>query len=256
VSIARSDPLLPSSSYSFGQQASPTQNSVFVLADTICCVVGAADRSPAYTNIIDALAKFTTNRATHVNILAADRPARALIKHAATASPVATGRATVIVRCTAPRILTALIEKITRLVRTAANAIADIIIWAAGSIYAQTRAAIAVDIATGVAARDAADAGHGGGVAVVRAAVSVAGASARNCVAASAVDTGLAPGAGSPTAADASVTAAAGVAMAAIAIGTTLGARSVAAIGCRPRTAGGGRGAVAVAAGVSHTADR
>jgi hypothetical protein len=89
-----------------------------------------------HTNIIDALAKFTTNRATHVNILAADRPARASIKHAATASSVATGRATVIVRCTAPPILTALIEKITRLVRTAANAIADIIIWAARSVDA------------------------------------------------------------------------------------------------------------------------
>jgi hypothetical protein len=98
-----------------------------------------------------------------VNILAADRPARAraFIQHAGTAGPVATGRATVIVRCTAPPILTALTVK-TRLVRTAANAIADII--AAGSIYAQTRAAIDVAIA-GVAARNTANTGVTGCIA-------------------------------------------------------------------------------------------
>jgi hypothetical protein len=58
------------------------------------------------------------------------------------------------------------------------------------------------------------------------------------------------------TAADTGVIAGAGVAVSAIAIGTTLGARAAAAIGCGPRTAGGGRGAVAVVLAVSDTTDR
>ena len=57
------------------------------------------------------------------------------------------------------------------------------------------------------------------------------------------------------TTADAGVIAPAGVAMGAVAVGATLVAGSVAAVLARS-TAGGSRGAVAVAAGVSHTADR
>jgi hypothetical protein len=68
-------------------------------------------------------------------------------------------------------------------------------------------------------------------------------------------DTGSTPGAADSTAADTGVAAAAGISVGAVAIGATLAAGPTAAV-LTGGTAGCSRGTVAVAAGVSHTADR
>ena len=60
-----------------------------------------------YAHTAYALAIFTTHGATHVNVLAAGSPVQAYIRKAATAGPAATDRATLIVRRTGPRSITA-----------------------------------------------------------------------------------------------------------------------------------------------------
>jgi len=125
-----------------------------------------------------------------------------------------------------------------------------------GRTAARARAAVAACIATGVAARDTAFAGHGGGVAHARAAVGVARASAVVCDATGAVTTRLACGArASSGAADAGVIAAAGVAVGALAVAATLVTGSIAAVLEVTGAAHRGR-AGAVATRIPDTADR
>ena len=73
--------------------------------------------------------------------------------------------------------------------------------------------------------------------------------------AARSVETGIAPRASSPTPADTGVIAAAGVAIGAVGIGATLAAGPTATV-LAGGAAGGDRRTVAVATGISHTADR
>ena len=128
-----------------------------------------------------------------------------------------------------------------------------------------------------VAAHNARNACHARGVASLRTAVGVAGARAVVCDTAGAAVAGLSTGAAGvaadltvratrstetgsgsgtpgPAAADTGVTTTAGITVRAITVGATLAAGPTATV-LAGGTAGGGRGTVAVATGISHTAD-
>ena len=148
----------------------------------------------------------------------------------------------------------------------------------AGPAAAGVAGAAVIGATASVAGRNTSDAGHGGEVAMLRAALGVARASAGVCDTASAAvarlaaqaariathltvwaaratDTSSISGACGSATAGTHVTAAAGVAVRAVAISATLTAGPVATVqACG--TAGRGRGAVAVAVAISDAANR